>query len=62
MITEGLLRLHAVQAEIAARHQSLIKRFVGGHSGIPMVEVPAASGDIHDLDGLRTVGKALAGL
>ena len=61
-ITEGLLRLHAVQAEIAARHQSLIKRFVGGHSGIPMVEVPAASGDIHDLDGLRTVGEALAGL
>jgi len=26
-----------------------------------VVEVPAASGDIHDLVGLRAVGKALAG-
>ncbi len=60
-ITQGLLRLHAVQAEIAARHESLAKRFIAGHPGIPMVEVPAASGDIHDLAGLRAVGAALAG-
>jgi anion-transporting ArsA/GET3 family ATPase len=61
VITAGLLRMHAVQAEIAARHQALAKRFTAGHPGIPMVEVPAASGDIHDLVGLRTVGDALAG-
>ena len=61
LITSGLLRMHAVQAEIAARHQALAKRFIAGHPGIPMVEVPAASGDIHDLVGLRTVGDALAG-
>jgi anion-transporting ArsA/GET3 family ATPase len=60
-ITQGLLRMHAVQAEIAARHESLAKRFVAGHPDIPMVEVPAASGDIHDLVGLRAVGEALAG-
>jgi len=60
-ITQGLLRMHAVQAEIAARHESLAKRFIAGHPGIPMVEVPAASGDIHDLVGLRAVGDALAG-
>jgi anion-transporting ArsA/GET3 family ATPase len=60
-ITQGLLRLHAVQAEIAARHESLARRFMAGHPGIPMVEVPAASGDIHDLAGLRAVGAALAG-
>jgi len=60
-ITEGLLRMHAVQAEIAARHESLARRFTAGHPGIPMVEVPAASGDIHDLVGLRAVGDALAG-
>jgi anion-transporting ArsA/GET3 family ATPase len=60
-ITEGLLRVHAVQAEIAARHQSLAKRFIAGHPGIATVEVPAASSDIHDLDGLRAVGDALAG-
>jgi anion-transporting ArsA/GET3 family ATPase len=61
VITAGLLRMHAVQAEIAARHQALARRFIAGHPGIPMVEVPAASGDIHDLVGLRTVGDALAG-
>jgi len=60
-VTQGLLRMHAVQAEIAARHKSLAKRFIAGHPGIPMVEVPAASGDIHDLVGLRAVGDALAG-
>jgi anion-transporting ArsA/GET3 family ATPase len=60
-ITQGLLRLHAVQAEIAARHQSLARRFIAGHPAIPTVEVPAASGDIHDLVGLRAVGEALAG-
>jgi len=60
-ITQGLLRMHAVQAEVADRHESLAKRFMAGHPGIPMVEVPAASGDIHDLVGLRAVGGALAG-
>ncbi len=60
-ITEGLLRLHAIQAEIAARHQTLANRFIAGHPGIPTVEVPAASSDIHDLVGLRAVGDALAG-
>ena len=60
-ITQGLLRLHAVQAEIAARHQALAKRFIAGHPDMPAVEVPAASGDIHDLVGLRAVGDALAG-
>ena len=61
VITAGLLRMHAVQAEIAFRHEVLARRFVAGHPGIPMVEVPAASGDIHDLVGLRTVGDSLAG-
>ena len=60
-ITQVLLRLHADQAEIAARHQSLTRRFVAGHPGIPVVEVPAAAQDIHDLVGLRAVGDALAG-
>lgn len=60
-ITQGLLRLHAVQAEIAARHQALTKSFIAGHPDIPTVVVPAASADIHDLVGLRAVGEALAG-
>jgi hypothetical protein len=60
-ITQGLLRLHAAQAEVAARHQTLERRFIAGHPRIPMVEVPAAPQDIHDLVGLRAVGNALGG-
>jgi hypothetical protein len=55
------LRLHAAQAEISARHQQLARRFTAGHPGIPVVEVPAAAQDIHDAEGLRAVGAALAG-
>jgi anion-transporting ArsA/GET3 family ATPase len=57
--TEGLLRLHADLAETAARHRGLARRFTTGHPGIPVVEVPAAPSDIHDLEGLRVVGQAL---
>jgi anion-transporting ArsA/GET3 family ATPase len=57
--TEGLLRLHAVLAETAARQEGLARRFAAGHPGIPMVEVPAAAQDIHDLTGLREVAEAL---
>ena len=57
----GLLRLHAAQAEVANRHQQLARRFTAGHPGIPVVEVPAAAQDIHDAEGLRAVGAALAG-
>jgi len=60
-ITQALLRLHAVQAEIAGRHQALAKRFIAGHPDIPTVDVPAAPQDIHDLAGLRVIGEALAG-
>src|SRR3954468_8763831 len=59
--TAGLLRLHAAQAEISARHQQLARRFTAGHPGIPVVEVPAAAQDSHDAEGLRAVGAALAG-
>jgi anion-transporting ArsA/GET3 family ATPase len=59
--TAGLLRLHAAQAEVANRHQQLARRFTAGHPGIPVVEVPAAAQDIHDAEGLRAVGAALAG-
>ena len=58
-VTEDLLRLHADLAETAERQERLVRRFTAGHPGIPVVEVPASGGDIHDLDGLRTMGSAL---
>jgi anion-transporting ArsA/GET3 family ATPase len=57
--TEGLLRLHATLAETADRQQRQVARFTAGHPGIPLVEVPAAAQDIHDLEGLREVATAL---
>ena len=59
-LTEGLLRVHAEIAETAERHHAQTTRFVTGHPGIPVTEVPAAAQDIHDLDGLRAIGAALA--
>ena len=58
-LTEGLLRLHANLAQTAERQEGLARRFTAGHPGIPVVEVPAAAQDIHDLEGLREVGQAL---
>ena len=59
-LTEGLLRVHADVAETAERHQAQVHRFIAGHPGIPVTEVPAAAQDIHDLDGLREIGAALS--
>ena len=59
--TAALLRLHADLATIADAHRGHIARFTTGHPGIPLIEVPAAATDIHDLDGLRAVGAALSG-
>ncbi|XVX20849.1 ArsA family ATPase [Actinomycetota bacterium] len=57
--TSGLLLLHEALAATAARQRAHATRFVAGHPGVPVTEVPAAAQDIHDLDGLREVGSAL---
>ncbi len=36
-------------------------RFTSAHPDVPIAEVPALSTDVHDLDGLRRIGTALAG-
>ncbi len=58
--TLGLLRLHTDLATTSERQQAQIRRFTAGHPGVPVVEVPAAPSDIHDLDGLRAIGQALS--
>ncbi len=58
--TPALLRLHAALAEVATRHEGRVSRFVASHPGVPVSTVPAGATDIHDLDGLREVGSALA--
>ena len=60
-LTAGVLRLHADRMRIIEREQRLRGRFTAAHPRVPVVDVPAQPGDVHDLAGLRAVGAALAG-
>ncbi len=57
----GALRVHAERMTLAAREQRLADRFTSAHPEVGMRTVPAAAGDVHDLDGLRVMGEALTG-
>ncbi|MCA0293180.1 MAG: ArsA family ATPase [Actinobacteria bacterium] len=56
-----LLRLHADLVTSADRHQGAIARFRTANPGVALTQVPTAARDIHDVEGLRTVGADLAG-
>ncbi|MFN2537086.1 MAG: ArsA family ATPase [Mycobacteriales bacterium] len=60
-LTAGILRLHAERVELAQREARLQERFTSAHPGVPVVQVAAQPGDVHDLAGLRAVGSELAG-
>ncbi|MEO6204239.1 MAG: ArsA-related P-loop ATPase [Mycobacteriales bacterium] len=60
-LAAAVLRLHADRVLLAAREVRLQERFTSAHPGVPVVEVAAQPGDVHDLDGLRAVGADLAG-
>jgi len=60
-LAANVLRLHAERMRIIEREQSLRRRFTAAHPRVPVVDVPAQPGDVHDLAGLRTIGAALAG-
>jgi len=59
-LTAAVLRVHAARARLAARDRRMRDRFTTAHPEVPMVEVPALSTDVHDLDGLRRVGESFA--
>jgi anion-transporting ArsA/GET3 family ATPase len=60
-LAAGVLLLHAERMRIIEREQSMRGRFTAAHPRVPVVDVPAQPGDVHDLAGLRTIGAALAG-
>ena len=59
-LTAGLLRLHADRVLLASRQEQERRRFVAAHPQVATTVVPALPEDVHDLDGLRTVGDLLA--
>ncbi|MFJ9441938.1 ArsA family ATPase [Kitasatospora sp. NPDC101235] len=61
VLAAGLLRLHAERMQIMGRERRTRDRFVSVYPDVPIVEVPALPGDVHDLDGLRAIGDRLNG-
>jgi anion-transporting ArsA/GET3 family ATPase len=58
-LTAALLHLHAETMRRHERETHMLGRFSGAHPNVPVVVVPALAGDVHDLEGLRTMGAAL---
>jgi hypothetical protein len=59
-LAAGLLRLHAERMHLVARERRTRDRFMSVHPDVPMVDVAALPGDVHDLAGLREIGERLA--
>jgi anion-transporting ArsA/GET3 family ATPase len=60
-LAAGALRVHADRMTVAGREQRLADRFTSAHPQVAVRTVPAAAGDVHDLDGLRVMADALTG-
>ncbi|MBO8187434.1 ArsA family ATPase [Streptomyces spirodelae] len=60
VLAAGLLRLHADRMRLLARERRTRDRFMALHPDVPLAEVAALPGDVHDLDGLRAIGERLA--
>ena len=59
-ITAGLLRLHADRVRVVERETRLRRSFATSHPDVATAVLPALATDVHDLDGLRTIGDLLA--
>ena len=57
----ALLRLHAQLLEQVEAEEEAVASFVTARRAVPVVRVPDQAEDVHDLDGLRVMGDALAG-
>ena len=55
-----MLRVHADLMRVIDRESRLVGRFTSAHPKVRIARAPALATDVHDLDGLRTVGEALA--
>jgi anion-transporting ArsA/GET3 family ATPase len=60
-LTEGLLLIHADRMRRYERERGLASRFHHAHPSVAVIRIPARPQDVHDLDGLREIGAALAG-
>jgi anion-transporting ArsA/GET3 family ATPase len=61
-LTAAVLRVHAGLMELRTRQAEVARRFEQSCPGVPVVTVATQPADVHDVDGLRIIGGALAGL
>ncbi|MET7935401.1 ArsA family ATPase [Streptomyces sp. NPDC005322] len=59
-LAAGLLRLHAERMQVLGREQRTHDRFTALHPEVPVAQVAALPGDVHDLTGLQAIGERLA--
>jgi anion-transporting ArsA/GET3 family ATPase len=59
-VTAGSLRIHAALVQQIEREHRVAARFTVEFPDVPTVSVGAQPADVHDVDGLRTIGTALA--
>jgi anion-transporting ArsA/GET3 family ATPase len=59
-LTAGLLRLHADRMRRRTAERAIAARFFAAHPEVSVARVRARPEDLHDLDGLRTVGADLS--
>ncbi|MGI8309537.1 ArsA-related P-loop ATPase [Saccharopolyspora sp. ASAGF58] len=60
-LAAAVLRVHADRVAVAEREKRLLARFTRAHPDVSLVGVPALPSDVHDLAGLREIGRRLAG-
>lgn len=58
--TVDVLRAHAALAQQAVREEQVAQRFTEAFPAVPTVSVTAQPADVHDVDGLRTIGAAIS--
>jgi anion-transporting ArsA/GET3 family ATPase len=54
------LRLHAERMQVIAAERRWAQHFAAAHPGVPIAEIPAQPADVHDLAGLRAIGRSFA--
>ena len=58
-LAAAALRVHAEVAAAAEHDARMTRRFAAAHPDVPLIGVPALPQDVHDLAGLRTIGRLL---
>ncbi|GAA0496555.1 ArsA family ATPase [Streptomyces olivaceiscleroticus] len=58
-LAAGLLTLHAERMQVLARERRTRDRFTALHPEVPVAEIAALPGDVHDVAGLREIGDRL---